>query len=135
MNVYESIPENRYEYEGKAKEAVERYQKIGEWDREESIEAAESKAAQRVEWDKIAEVANVLASAVNGGSAKKGAQALYIGVSRSHRTLQNQIVHLLVEFLSIYKDTAYDLRNQAAVVAAKQITQKVEEDGLVFPVI
>ena len=135
MNVYEEIPEDRYEFEGAAKAAIERYHEVGTWQPEESLEVAESKANRRNEWDKIAEAAKVLTSAVNGRSAKMVAQAFYIGMSHDHRSLQNQAIHALVEFFRIYKDTAYDLRNQAAVVAARQITQKVDEDGLVFPTI
>lgn len=77
---------------------------------------------------------DVICNAVNGRT-KHVAKAMYIGISRNHRTLQNQAVAAMFDFLRIYKDTAYDLRNWSAVVAAAQTTQMAEDEEIIFPFI
>lgn len=132
--IRESYPQDRGGYKENATDAIEDYQKIGAWDEEETIEQAEAKAKVRDEWDKIADAMDVICTAVNGRT-KHVAKAMYVGISRNHRTLQNQAVAAMFDFLRIYKDTAYDLRNWSAVIAAAQTTQMAEDESIVFPFI
>jgi hypothetical protein len=133
--IKDKYPQDRGGYDENAKVVIEEYQSIGEWQREETIAEAENNAEIRKEWDRIADAIAVIADAVNGRNVKDVAKAMYIGVSRNHRTLQNQAVAAMFEFLRIYKDTAYDLRNWSAVVAAAQVSQMAEDEGIVFPFI
>ncbi len=120
---------------GKAREVHDKYLLAGEWSREESIEAAERKAKEREEWDRIADAVGVIQDAVNHSDPKAVAEALYIGLARGHRTLQAQTVAAILHLLRIYKDTDYDLRNHAAVVAAAQITQFADDQSIYIPLI
>lgn len=133
--IRDKYPQDRGGYGENAKVVIEEYQQTDVWDRDMTVGEAEAKAVIREEWNEIAVAMDVIVSAVNGKSAKKVAKAMYIGVSRGHRALQNKAVAAVFEFLRIYKDTAYDLRNWSAVVAAAQVSQMAEDEGIVFPVI
>ncbi len=139
MNKYAEIkdkyPQDRGGYGETAKVVIEEYQQTGKWDRDDTLAEAEARAVIREEWNEIANAMNVIADSVNGRNMKDVAKAMYIGITREHRTLQNQAVAAMFEFLRIYKDTAYDLRNWSAVVAAAQVSQMAEDEGIVFPFI
>jgi len=139
MNKYAEIkdkyPQDRGGYGENAKVVIEEYQQTGKWDRDDTLAEAEVRAVIREEWSEIANAMNVIADSVNGRNMKDVAKAMYIGITREHRTLQNQAVAAMFEFLRIYKDTAYDLRNWSAVVAAAQVSQMAEDEGIVFPFI
>ncbi len=142
MNKYAEIkdkyPQDRGGYGENAKVVIEEYQQTethNPWGGDLTIAEIAAKTKVRNRWNEIADAMNVLAAAVNGRNMKDVAKAMYIGISREHRTLQNQAVAAMFEFLRIYKDTAYDLRNWSAVVAAAQVSQMAEDEGIVFPFI
>ena len=112
----ERYPEDLGQYGPDAKTAIKGYQ-------------------GRPEDEKVADAMAVICGAVNGGNVTEVAQAMYVGMSRNHRTLQNQAVHAMFEFLRIYRHTAYDLRNYSTVVAAAQVTKLVEDESIRFPYI
>ena len=138
MTDYDKIRDShladRGSFEGNAKAAVEEYQNQ-HWNTEMTVEEIDKLAEVRKEWDKIGEAANILCSAVNGGNVKEVAKAFYMGFCKNHRTLQNQGIATLIEFLRIYKDTNYDLRNVVAVQAAAQIAQFADDQDMIFPLI
>ena len=133
--IKDKYPQDRGGYDENAKVVIEEYQQTGKWDRDDTLAEAEARAVIREEWNEIANAMNVIADSVNGRNMKDVAKAMYIGITREHRTLQNQAVAAMFEFLRIYKDTAYDLRNWSAVVAAAQVSQMAEDEGIVFPFI
>lgn len=128
-------PQDRGRCDENAKVVIEEYQQTEIWNQDMSVGEAEIKTKVRERWNEIADAMRVITDAVNGRNAKEVAKAMYIGVTREHRTLQNQAVAAMFEFLRIYKDTAYDLRNWSAVVAAAQVSQMAEDEGIVFPFI
>ena len=133
--IKDKYPQDRGSYAENALAIIEEYQETGKWGQDDTIAEAEARAVIREEWNEIAGAMNVLGAAVNGRNAKDVAKAMCIGISGNHRTLQNQAVAAMFEFLRIYKDTAYDLRNWSAVVAAAQVSQMAEDEGIVFPFI
>ncbi len=128
-------PQDQGGYGENAEVVLREYERTEEWNRKETIADANAKNEARKEWNKVADAMVVIVDAVNGRSAKHVAKAMYIGISREHRTLQNKGIAAIFEFLRIYKDTAYDLRNWSAVVAAAQVSQLAEDESIVFPVI
>lgn len=139
MSKYSEIgdryPRDRGDYGENAMEVLKEHEEYEQRLRGETFEDADAKIAVRKEWSEIADAMRVITNAVNGGSARKVAKAMYIGVSAHHRSLQNKVIAAMFELLRIYKDTAYDLRNWSAVVAAAQVSQLAEDESIVFPVI
>lgn len=100
-----------------------------------SEEEIRRQIARKKEIDEISEISSKLADVVNGHDPKMVAKALYMGLCNKHRTLQASAIKALLELLKLYKDTDYDLRNRAAVVAAHVISQVVEDESLYIPLI
>lgn len=121
---------------GEALNVVKGYDKLRRPDMNTiTDEELERVCARKRRIDELSEISNKLANAVNGESAKLVAEALYLGLCNQHRTLQAKAINTILELLKLYKDTDYDLRNHAAVVAAAAISEFVEQESLYIPVI
>jgi len=122
---------NGYRHVGKAREALDAYEAF----RVEPGMAyadAERVIARQEKWDKVGQAMATLSQFVNGSTPGELAQAMFRYVGNDHRTLQAQTVKTIIEFLKIYQDAAFDLRNEAAVLAAEKLSQV---DGIYIPLI
>lgn len=102
---------------------------------EMSDDEIKNRIARKKAIDEDSEISNRLTHTLNGGSPKRVAKALYIGLCNQHRTLQAQAIQALLELLKLYKDSDYDLRNHAAVVEAALVTEFLDREGFGIPLI
>ena len=133
--IVDSYPANYGKLKGDALKVVEKYDTLrGCWDDLDEGKIR-NQVARKKEIDDVSEISIRLANVVNGQSAKKVAEALYLGLCNKHRTLQAKAINSLIELLRLYKDSDYDHRNQAAVTAAAVISEVVKDEALYIPVI
>lgn len=142
QEIVDSYPCDRGVYgkmHGKASEVIDEYNALYQNSEigylGESEDKIRSRIARKKEFDEISEISRKLADVVNGHSSEKVAKALYMGLRNKHHTLQAKAIKAILELLKLYKDTDYDLRNRAAVVAAHVISQVVEDESLYIPLI
>ena len=142
QEIVDSYPCDRVVYgkmHGEALKAVgefnDLYQHPEASDQDESADKIRSRIVRRKEVGEIVEISSKLADVVNGHSPEMVAKALYMGLCPKHRTLQASAIKAILGLLKLYKDTDYDLRNRAAVVAAHVISQVVEDESLYIPLI
>jgi len=128
------MEDNKSFASAKAKETIDRYAAFTP-NGETTLADAERMIVNKEWWDHIGEAMETLSHALNGSNPKEVAQAMFIKVAHDHRTLQAQTIAAFIEFMSIYKDAAYDLRNKAAVDAATKITQFAKDANLYIPLI
>ncbi len=69
------------------------------------------------------DAAKILINGVNSSSPKEIAKGMYAELIHSHRTLQASFFRTLLLLCNNYKEAGFDLRNEAAVEAAKKISE------------
>lgn len=136
QKVVDRYPADYGDLKGKALEAVEEYHDLN-YPNFGKLSDSEihSLIARKKAIDEDSEISKRLTHTINGGRPKEVAKALYLGLCKEHRTLQAQAIKTILELLKLYKDTNYDLRNHAAVVAAAVISEAVEHEELYIPLI
>lgn len=110
---------DRYELGEPAKQALSRYEEKDPY----------------TDWDSIVIAIGKLAVEVNHNSPDNVASGMFVGVYNHHRTIQAMMVNAMIRFLDIYQHSTYDLRNKAAVEAAKKISEFVKKDSIYIPLI
>ncbi len=134
--IKDGFPKDFGSHRANADGALYKYQELQRVDNpSETMDDLNLKARKREEWDKIIAAVKVITDAVNHTDSETVAKAMFVGMSREHRTLQALSMKAIFQFLKVYQDSAYDLRNWSAVVAAAQVTQFTEDEFIYFPLI
>lgn len=115
--------------------AIHKYQNLKSPSNRETIDEADRALREAEKWDAIIDAVKVLTNAVNGSDAEMVAKAMFMGLAKSHRTLQAKLFSAIFKMFNIYKDSSYDLRNVSAVIASAQVTQFAEDEYIRFPLI
>lgn len=97
---------------------------------EEEIKKLKARRAEAEELEKYSQAIRVLTDGVNRISPEKMAEYMMDGVSREHRTLQQNFFKAFQIFLKLYSEGRYDGRNEASVAWAKEVVEKVQSGGL-----
>jgi hypothetical protein len=70
---------------------------------------------------------------MNSRYTEKASEGMWLGVSHTHKTLQQNFWRVVIELAEKYKDNPYDLQNEASVRFCKELTRMVNEKHIHLP--